>query len=243
MKTNRIKEKLREFGTWIRKHKEQTMLACIAAGVLAAAAGAAGISVRLVRTASFPEDWNTAARETVLTPEPTQDFTPELTLSPTPEPTPPPAPELTPEPTPPPEPTTTPEPAPERPHVHDWIPITATVHRDAVTHTVHHDPVTETVHHEAAVHEEPVYEYRAICDTCGADITGAVQDHIGPVCQGSYTMQKIQTGVNIITDLDPYDEEVVIRAAWDETVVDQEAHDEVITAGYRCSRCGAVKDP
>ena len=68
-------------------------------------------------------------------------------------------------------------------HEHNWVPVTVTVHRDAVTHTVHHDAETEIVHHDPVTHEEPVYEYRTICNTCGEDITGQIPDHIGPVCQ------------------------------------------------------------
>ena len=127
-------------------------------------------------------------------------------------------------------------------HEHNWVPVTVTVHRDAVTHTVHHDAETEIVHHDPVTHEEPVYEYRTICNTCGEDITGQIPDHIGPVCQGSYSVQQVQTGVNIVTDTEAFDEEVVTRNAWDETVVDQEARDETVTAGWRCSVCGQMKD-
>ena len=73
-------------------------------------------------------------------------------------------------------------------------------------------------------------------------ITGQIPDHIGPVCQGSYSVQQVQTGINIVTDKEAYDEETVVRNAWDEIVVDQEARDEVITAGYRCSTCGEMKE-
>jgi len=90
-------------------------------------------------------------------------------------------------------------------------------------------------------HEEPVYEFRTICNSCGADITGHIPDHIGPVCQGSYSAQQVQTGVNVVTDQEAYDEEVVVKEAWDETVTDQEAYDDVVTTGYRCSTCGAMQ--
>ena len=133
------------------------------------------------------------------------------------------------------------EPVSEPAHQHSWEPVTVTIHHDAVTHTVHHDAVTQTVHHDAVTHEEPVYEYRTICNTCGADITGHIPDHIGPICQGSYSAQQVQTGMNMITDTEAYDEEVVVTEAWDETIVDQEAYDDVVTTGYRCSECGSVK--
>ena len=139
-------------------------------------------------------------------------------------------------------PSPTESPAVPAAHEHDWVPVTVTVHRDAVTHTVHHDAETEMVHHEPVTHEEPVYEYRTICNTCGEDITGHIPDHIGPVCQGSYSVQQVQTGVNIVTDTEAFDEEIVVRNAWDETVVDREAFDETVTAGWRCSICGIMKE-
>ena len=132
------------------------------------------------------------------------------------------------------------EPVTEPVHQHSWEPVTATTHHDAVTHTVHHDAITQKVHHDAVTHEEPVYEYRTICNTCGADITGHIPDHIGPVCQGSYSAQQVQTGVNVITDAEAYDEEVAVTEAWDETIVDQEAYDDVVTIGYRCTECGTI---
>lgn len=132
-------------------------------------------------------------------------------------------------------------PAPEPAHEHTWVPVTVTIHHDAVTHTVHHDAVTQTVHHDAVTHEEPVYEFRTICNTCGADITGHIPDHIGSVCIGTYGVQQVQTGVNVVTDQEAYDEEVIIQEAWDETVTDQAAYDDVVTTGYRCSICGAAK--
>lgn len=126
-------------------------------------------------------------------------------------------------------------------HEHRWIPVTVTIHHDAVTHTVHHDAVTQTVHHDAVTHEEPVYEFRTICASCGADITGHIPDHIGPVCSGAYYAEQIQTGVNIVTDREAYDEEVVVTESWDETITDQAAYDDVITTGYRCENCGEMK--
>lgn len=132
-------------------------------------------------------------------------------------------------------------PVPELVHEHIWVPITVTIHHDAVTHVVHHDAVTQTVHHDAVTHEEPVYDFRTICNTCGADITGHIPDHIGSVCLGTYGVQQVQTGVNVVTDQEAYDEEVVVQEAWDETVTDQAAYDDVVTTGYRCSTCGVTR--
>ena len=176
------------------------------------------------------------------TPEPTSvPTTPEPTSVPaTPEPTSVPA---APEPTPVPEAvesgTETQQAAPA--HEHSWVPITAVVHHEAATHIIHHDAEVQMVHHDAVTHEEPVYELRTICNTCGADITGMVPDHIGPVCRGSYSVQQIQTGINMVVDQDAFDEEITVRDAWDETVVDRDAYDEEITTGYRCRECGEFR--
>ena len=126
-------------------------------------------------------------------------------------------------------------------HEHDWVPVTVTVHHDAVTHTVRHDAITRTIHHDAAFHEEPIYELRTICNTCGEDITGHIEEHTGLVCGGSYNELQIQTGVNIVTDNEAYDEEVIEKEAWDERIIDRAAYDDIITTGYRCSICGEEK--
>lgn len=97
-------------------------------------------------------------------------------------------------------------------HTHNW---------EAQTTTVHHDAVYKTVHHDAVV------EYRCICNGCGADITGFETQHFKDNffngCQ-SYTNTPV-------TVKDAWDEQVLVSAAWDET----------ITTGYKCSTCGAVK--
>lgn len=97
-------------------------------------------------------------------------------------------------------------------HTHNWV---------AQTTTIHHDAVYKTVHHDAVV------EYRCICNGCGADITGFETQHFKDNffngCQ-SYTNTPV-------TVKDAWDEQVLVSAAWDETV----------TTGYKCSTCGAVK--
>lgn len=97
-------------------------------------------------------------------------------------------------------------------HTHNWV---------AQTTTVHHDAQYKTVHHDAVV------EYRCICNGCGADITGFETQHFKDNffngCQ-SYTNTPV-------TVKDAWDEQVLVSAAWDETV----------TTGYKCSTCGAVK--
>ena len=109
-------------------------------------------------------------------------------------------------------------------HTHDYnIPITKTVHHDAVTHQE-----TKVI---KAAYDEPIYESRYICNRCGYSSKDgeAVFDHILDSCGGGYHVGKVQTGT---THHDAVTETV--------TVVDRAAYDETVTTGYRCS-CGATK--
>lgn len=93
-------------------------------------------------------------------------------------------------------------------HVHNWV-----------TQTIHHNAQYQTIHHEA------VYDYRSICNGCGADITGNVDAH----------MQDALLNGN--TDCGAYHtENVLVSQAWDETVEISPAWDEIV---YICSSCGA----
>ncbi len=130
----------------------------------------------------------------------------------------------------------------ETSHQHNWQPVTSVVHHDAITHVVHHEATYKTVHHEAVTEEQPVYDSRTYCNTCGADITDNVVNHfVFNDCDGGYYNDRILIGTNVVTIQPAYDEEVLATAAYDETVVDQAAYDEVITKGYRCAECGATK--
>ena len=109
-------------------------------------------------------------------------------------------------------------------HTHDYnIPITKTVHHDAITHQE-----TKVI---KAAYDEPIYESRYICNRCGYSSKDgeAVFDHILDSCGGGYHVGKVQTGT---THHDAVTETV--------TVVDKAAYDETVTTGYRCS-CGATK--
>ena len=109
-------------------------------------------------------------------------------------------------------------------HTHDYnIPITKTVHHDAITHQE-----TKVI---KAAYDEPIYESRYICNRCGYSSKDgeAVFDHILDSCGGGYHVGKVQTGT---THHDAVTETV--------TVVDKTAYDETVTTGYRCS-CGATK--
>lgn len=90
-------------------------------------------------------------------------------------------------------------------HTHTWVAQTTTVTHPAEYKTVHHDAVTE----EAVVCE------------CGIKNPG--RDHV--------VSNKHTTSVEIVTVSPAYDEQVLVKDAWTET----------ITTGYKCSGCGATK--
>lgn len=105
-------------------------------------------------------------------------------------------------------------------HTHNYnIPITTVRHHDAVTQQVWVQ--------DSAAWDEPVYSSRAIC-SCGADITGNTTGHYVD-CNGGYSVKQVQTGTVHHEGTGHYENRVV-QNAWDETV----------TTGYKCS-CGAVK--
>lgn len=122
----------------------------------------------------------------------------------------------------------------EEAHTHSWVPITSVVHHDEQGH------YEKILVSEAWTEEVPIYEdqYRAICNTCGEDITSNYADHIKQHMLngegGSYRNEvvKVQVGTNKINHDAVYEDKwVVDKAAWDETV----------TTGYKCSSCGATK--
>lgn len=102
-------------------------------------------------------------------------------------------------------------------HTHNW---------EAQTTVVHHDAQYKPVHHDAE------YKDVCICNGCGAqfDTDDAWRTHsdaqfdAGNFNCGSYTTKYVMTKP-------AWDEQVLVSAAWDETV----------TTGYKCSTCGAVK--
>lgn len=105
-------------------------------------------------------------------------------------------------------------------HTHNWVPVTTTVHHDAVYKTVHHDAVYQTV-------------TTIICNSCGATFSTQAQAeaHMDETMLSgdmSHTWRSQTTNVKV---KDAYDEQVLVSGAWDETV----------TTGYKCSTCGATK--
>lgn len=109
-------------------------------------------------------------------------------------------------------------------HTHNYnIPITKTVHHDAITHQE-----TKVVQ---AAYDEPVYETQYICNRCGYHTKNPhdMAIHIDESCGGGYHSGKVQ--------IDTIHHDAVTETV---TVVDKAAYDETITTGYKCS-CGATK--
>lgn len=118
-------------------------------------------------------------------------------------------------------------------HTHSWNPITSTVHHEEQGH------YENILVSEAWTEEIPIYEeqYRAICNTCGEDITENYAQHIKNHMLngegGSYRNEvvQVQVGTDKITN------DAVYESKW---IVDKAAWDETVTTGYSCS-CGATK--
>lgn len=117
-------------------------------------------------------------------------------------------------------------------HSHNWVAQTKTVHHDAQYKTVHHDAQYQTVHHDA------VTETRAICNQCGADITGNTSAHMEQSFLNGGNCVSYSTKPVVVQQA--YDEQVLVRDAYDEQVLVSGAWDETVTTGYACS-CGATK--
>lgn len=171
-----------------------------------------------------------------------------------------------------PAPTTTPTKAPETTapttaHTHAWVPVTTTVHHDAVTRQVWKEDTAawdENVLVQDAWDEnvlvqdawdEPIIAEVDICNVCGYVYPiGATSDDydyhafVNPGDGGGWYTEARQVGT---THHDAVYNTVHHDAVYQtvhhdatghyETVVDQEAWDETVTTGYKCSGCGATK--
>lgn len=202
------------------------------------------------------------ADEAVQTTSAASESTPETTGVPTTK-----APETKPA------PTTTPTKAPETTaptttaHTHAWVPVTTTVHHDAVTRQVWKEDTAawdENVLVQDAWDEnvlvqdawdEPIIAEVDICNVCGYVYPiGATSDDYGyhafvnPGDGGGWYTEARQVGT---THHDAVYNTVHHDAVYQtvhhdatghyETVVDQDAWDETVTTGYKCSGCGATK--
>lgn len=103
-------------------------------------------------------------------------------------------------------------------HTHNWVAQTKTVHHDAVYKTVHHDAVTSTV---------------VECNHCGTQFSSTSEwaTHSKELLLGGYDGTNLSYSVKTVVTQEAYDEQVLVSAAYDETV----------TTGYKCSSCGATK--
>lgn len=135
-------------------------------------------------------------------------------------------------------------------HKHNYnIPITKTVHHEAVTKVVHHDAVTRQETYtvvDKEAYDEPVYETHVVCKVCGQDFGKGSEaslnagDH-SAITGHSYHSTKVQAGTkhhDAVTHQET--KTVVVTPAYDETVVVKQAYDETVTTGYKCL-CGATK--
>lgn len=128
-------------------------------------------------------------------------------------------------------------------HKHSYtIPITDTIHHDAVTHQ-EDQGYYETVTISEAW-SEPIYDYCTVCNVCGSIIASnylgiyqTLDDHWAST---GCSANQGYTG-NVQKQVDTIYHDAVIEQQWVEnwvTVVDKEAWDETVTVGYKCS-CGA----
>lgn len=131
----------------------------------------------------------------------------------------------------------------EAAHTHKWVQQYKTETIPAKTHTVHHDAEYKTVHHDAVTHEEPIYEGHYVCTVCGLDMgrSESALDAHGAETDHGYSVEQVQVGTRTVTDQAAYDEKVLVKDAYDETVVDTPESTKQVPNGYKCSECGATK--
>ena len=104
-------------------------------------------------------------------------------------------------------------------HTHAWQQDVELVHHDALTHQVHHDAQTETI-----------MVPHTICNSCDAIIDRATAEHAAATSHLSYTPDV------------PRPEQRITQEAWTETVVDQDAYEEVVVTTETCSTCGTRRN-
>lgn len=131
----------------------------------------------------------------------------------------------------------------EAAHTHKWVQQYKTETIPAKTHTVHHDAEYKTVHHDAVTHEEPIYEGHYVCTVCGLDMgrSESALDAHGAETGHGYSVEQVQVGTRTVTDQAAYDEKVLVKDVYDETVVDTPESTKQVPNGYKCSECGATK--
>ena len=111
-------------------------------------------------------------------------------------------------------------------HTHSWVQQYTTVYHEEVGHSEQVWVV------DAQAWDEPVYEWRTICNGCGADITNEDAVLHSSICRASYRDDYIQVGTTHHDEVGHYE------SKW---VVDSQAWTETVPNGYSCSGCGATK--
>lgn len=142
-------------------------------------------------------------------------------------------------------------------HTHTWVPVTNTVHHDAVTRQVWKEDTAawdENVLVQDAW-DEPIIAEVDICNVCGyvypIGASGDDYDYhalVNPGDGGGWYTEARQVGTthhdavyNTIHHDAVYQTVHHEATGHYETVVDQDAWDETVTTGYKCSGCGATK--
>ena len=146
------------------------------------------------------------------------------------------------------------EPIQEQPEcTHVWEEITDVIHHEAEYDYVHHDAVTEQVwivDQEAWDETVEIKERHTVCWGCGEildvmsdeDITSHMRAHALNGEKGGYGNDYVVVGYDTVhhDEVGHYEERTVTEA-WDEKVLVNEAYDETVVVGYRCSICGEEK--
>lgn len=152
-------------------------------------------------------------------------------------------------------------------HTHTWVPVTNTVHHDATYKTVwvqdsaawDETVVTKDAWDENVLvqdaWDEPIYQWVPVCNVCGyvypLTATADDLDHhalVDPGDGGGWHDVQTQTGSvhhDAVYNTVHHEAETTVvhheATGHNEQVVDQEAWDETVTTGYKCSGCGATK--
>lgn len=124
------------------------------------------------------------------------------------------------------------------------------------SHTHNWEAVTKSVHYNAVTHQEPVYEQKWVEDTPAWDETMVVSNSYYKCNYCEFTTADVEImgdhsieegyGYSFIPeqtqmvhhDATGHYEQVQTGT---KTVTDQQAYDETVTIGYKCSICGATK--
>ena len=148
---------------------------------------------------------------------------------------------------------------PSTEHQHTWIPVSKTVHHEAIYQTVHHNAQTERVWIEDKPAWAETYEntyfvaIHAFCRGCGMDLNEAGMTdeehdahdlhHILNGEDSGYYEAPIYEIVTetIYHEAEGHYEDRVVQEAYDESVLVSEAWDEEVITGYVCEECGEIQ--